>query len=303
MFFLEKESEPFAKLERYCASIKDITIEAKNATLEDSIPAILNFVKSGGPNSFPFVFIDPKGWTGFSMDTIAPLLRLDPGEVLINFMTSHIRRFLESPQDQTQESFEKLFGSREFKNKIEGLATRDREDAAVEEYQQNLKRMGHFDFVCAALVLQPDIASTFFHLIYATRNQKGVEVFKAIEKHAMAVQESTRAKIQQVRRVKKGGGQLELMPSDELHDASYYNSLRQRYLWKSKNSVQEALQTHGRLLYDHVWVLANSQPLTWDADLKDWIKSWEESGRLEIEGMLPRQRVPRLKSNNYLIWK
>jgi hypothetical protein len=45
------------------------------------------------------------------MSKIAPLLKIEPGEVLINFMTEPIRRFLDSPQQQTQQSFEDLFGS------------------------------------------------------------------------------------------------------------------------------------------------------------------------------------------------
>ena len=37
-------------------------------------------------------------------------------------MTGHIRRFLESPQEQTQKSFAQLFGSANFREKVQGLA-------------------------------------------------------------------------------------------------------------------------------------------------------------------------------------
>ena len=40
---------------------------------EESVDAILNFVRREGRQTFPFIFIDPTGWTGFAMDTIAPL--------------------------------------------------------------------------------------------------------------------------------------------------------------------------------------------------------------------------------------
>ena len=66
--------------------------ETQNAALEDSVDQIVEFAQREGPNSFPFVFIDPTGWTGFALDVIQPLLKLNPGEVLINFMTGHIRR-------------------------------------------------------------------------------------------------------------------------------------------------------------------------------------------------------------------
>ena len=73
------------------------------------------------------------------METIAPLLRQNPSEVLINFMTGHIRRFIESPQTQTQESFVKLFGSSQFKDKLKGLEEKDREDALVTAYSESCK--------------------------------------------------------------------------------------------------------------------------------------------------------------------
>src|SRR5262249_9452504 len=107
-------------------------------TLEESIPEIVGFIRRGGSKAFPFMFIDPTGWTGFEMETIAPLLRLNPGEVLIKFMTGHIRRFLDSPDDETQDSFKPRFGSGGFRAKIQGLARLKREDAAVEEYTTGL---------------------------------------------------------------------------------------------------------------------------------------------------------------------
>lgn len=104
-FFLEKTPTAYERLKHFTEQIDDVVIETKNKKLENAIQDILSFVQEGGPNSFPFIFIDPTGWSGFAMETITPLLQLDPAEVLINFMTEHIRRFIESPQKQTQESF------------------------------------------------------------------------------------------------------------------------------------------------------------------------------------------------------
>jgi hypothetical protein len=39
------------------------------------------------------------------MDKIRALLELEPSEVLVNFMTSHIKRFLELEDDVTKEQF------------------------------------------------------------------------------------------------------------------------------------------------------------------------------------------------------
>lgn len=301
-FFLEKNRAAYAKLMEYAASVTDAKIETRNASLEESVPNIIDFVRGGGAKAFPFVFIDPTGWTGFEMQTITPLLRFNPGEVLINFMTGHIRRFLDSPQEETQDSFRRLFGSDSFRAKVQGLAQLEREDAAVEEYARNAKLVGSFNFGCNAIVLHPEIDRTHFNLIYLTRNPKGVEVFKAAEKKAMEVQEAARAEAQQRRRVAREG-QNELFSSKEFRDSTHYNSLRERYLAKARQLVMHALESRRRVLYDEGWTLALSQPMAWESDFKEWIEEWKEEGRLDVVGMKPRQRVPHRGEQNYLIWK
>lgn len=301
-FFLEKNRAAYARLKEFADGVKDATIETRNATLEESIPDISDFVKRGGAKAFPFVFIDPTGWTGFEMETITPLLQLNPGEVLINFMTGHIRRFLDSPQEETQDSFRRLFGSGAFRAKVQGLALLEREDAAVLEYTRNAKSVGGFNFGCNAIVLHPEMDRTHFNLIYLTRNLKGIEVFKDAEKKAMEVQEGVRAEAQQRKRV-ASKGQSELFGSKELHDSTHYESLRERYLAKARRLVLQALELKRRLLYDDAWILALSEPMSWESDLKQWIEEWKESGRLEVAGMQPRQRVPHRGQENYLVWK
>jgi three-Cys-motif partner protein len=301
-FFLEKNRAAYAKLKEFADSSTDAEIETRNASLEESIRGIADFVRRGGQNAFPFIFIDPTGWTGFEMETIAPLLRLNPGEVLINFMTGHIRRFLESPDEETQESFKRLFGSGAFRAKVQGLAQLEREDAAVEEYTRNAKAVGGFNFGCNAIVFHPELDRTHFNLIYLTRNPKGIEVFKEAEKKAMEVQEASRAEAQQRKRVARKG-QSELFGSKELHDSTHYESLRERYLSKARDSVLQAVKSKPRLLYDDAWTLALSQPMAWESDLKQWIEGWKKEGHLEVTGMQPRQRVPQRNKQNYLIWK
>lgn len=301
-FFLEKNRAAYAQLKEFAESVSDAKIETRNATLEESIGDIVDFVSGGGAKSFPFIFIDPTGWSGIEMETIAPLLRLNPGEVLINFMTGHIRRFLDSPQKETQESFRRLFGTSEFRDKVQGLALQDREDAAVNEYARNVKRIGGFTSACTAIVLHPELDRTHFNLIYATRNPKGIEVFKDAEKKAMEVQELARAAAHQRKRVTRTG-QLDLLGSKDLHDSSHYDSLRSRYLGKTRGRVLQALETKRRLLYEEAWALAVSEPLSWESDLKQWIGEWKAEGRLSVEGLKPRQRVPHRDEGNYLIWK
>jgi hypothetical protein len=118
----------------------------------------------------------------------------------------------------------------------------------------------------------------------------------------MEIQEAARAEAHGRRREARTG-QMGLFTSTELHNRRHYEGLRERYCGKSRHVVQEALQTRGRLLYDDAWELALAEPLTWESDLKDWIKEWQQQGTLEVTGVQPGQRVPRLDAANQLVWK
>lgn len=299
-FFLEKDPSAYSKLKEFADKengIDGAQISTKNAALEDSISHILKFVAQG-EKSFSFIFIDPTGWTGFSMEKITPLLKLKNSEVLINLMTGDIRRFVESSDDATQQSLKRLFGSIEFRDRVRGLQGQDKEDAVVEVYREILERVGGFNYTADALVLHRSNDATRYHLIYATRNPKGVDVFKKSEKKAMREMRKFRAESDKRR---KKDDQIELFEAEVLHETPYFDSLRARYLEKAKNTVKAELQSSQRIAYDKVWALALREPLVWESDLKDWIKEWDKD--LTVEGLIGGKKVPKFGENHWLIWR
>jgi len=297
--FLEKNPEAFKRLEDFALGVTDAEVVALNSKLEDSVSDIGDFLRAGGSKSFPFIFIDPTGWTGFAMDVIEPLLRFDPGEVLINFMSGDIPRFVTSPQQQTAQSFMRLFGSKEFKTVVEGLSERDREDALVEEYRRIVAFRGNFKFTCSAIVLHPKSNRTRFHLVYATRHPTGVKVFKDTEKIAMREMEQVRGDARQRKREEATGS---VLFADLYHDPSYYDALRQRYTQRANDAVLALLLQSRRVSYDETWELAMSFPLTWESDLREWIGGWVKDKHLKLSGMLPGQRVLQYGKGNVLLW-
>ena len=298
-YFIEEDAAAFAQLDEFAKGITDAEVVARNCEFESAIPDIVKFVRDSG-RTFPFVFIDPTGWTGFAMKTIQPLLQLRPGEVLVNFMTRHIKRFIDAPEKMRHEEFEQLFGSDEYKQIPQGLNPQDREDAMVQLYMRGLRQAGGFTYACAAMVLHPEIEATHFHLIYATRHPKGVEVFKEAEKRAMALQEAARAEAQQRQRIQRTG-QGEMFGAKELAKVNHYAMLRERYTSSAKTLISERIEQHGEIDYDLAWRIALSRPLVWESDLKDWVKGWENDGRLRIAGLKTRERVPHYDKGHRLV--
>jgi len=296
-FFLEQDPESYAKLEAFAQSINGIEIETKNKRLEDAVGDILSFHHKAG-TAFPFVLIDPTGWTGFPLAVIRPLLQLKPGEVLINYMTGFARRFIET--DQERENFDALYGDSDWRAELDGLNGDLRDDAMVRLYAERVQKAGGYSYVCYTPVLHPLDDTTHFHLIYASRNEKGVDVFKKVERAAAAVMEQKRAQAQQAKRT--AGGQSELFGATEMHDPAYYTRLRVLYLERAKHEVQEILQQQGTLGYDDAWRLAMRHPLVWERDLKDWIAAWRKAGCLDASGLSPRQE-PKHGMETLLSWK
>jgi hypothetical protein len=114
--------------------------------------------------------------------------------------------------------------------------------------------------------------------------------------------EQARAQAKQRGR-KERTGQGELFPAEEMPISRPIDLLRLRQMRMAKRDVAELLTTGQGISYEQVWDLALSYSLVWGSDLKNWIKSWKEEGKLRIEGMKPKQRVPALDSGNVLYWQ
>ena len=265
-FFLEKDAAAHEKLAAFARGVTDLQIETKNKRLEEVIGDILHFHRGGG-TAFPFVFIDPTGWTGFPLAVIRPLLQLKPGEVLINYMTWHARRFFETEQEC--ERFDALYGDAAWRTELAGLSGDERDDCMVRLYANRIKKAGDYSFVCYTPVLHREDDTTHFHLVYASRNEKGVEVFKEAERQAVEVMEQKRAEVQHARRTVSG--QSLLFTAKEMHNPEYYSGLRAFYLGRAKGELKQILERKRSLGYDEAWRLSLKHPLVWEKDLKDWI--------------------------------
>ena len=295
-FFLEQDPSAYAKLETFAKTLSDIHVETKNKRLENAVGDIVAFHRRAA-TAFPFVFIDPTGWTGFPLSVIRPLLQLKPGEVLINFMTWHARRFIGTEQER--ENFDALYGDGSWRGELAGLSGDQRDDAMVRLYAERVQKAGDYSYVCYTPVLHREEDNTYFHLIYASRHEKGVEVFKDAERQAVSVMERKRGEAQQARRT--ADGQSLLFGSEQMHDPAYYSGLRGVYLDRAKREVQAAFERQSLRDYDEAWRLAMKHPLVWERDLKEWIAVWRKEGRMDAFGLSSKE-VPKRGTQTLLLW-
>ncbi len=248
-------------------------------------------MKFVGP-SFSLIFIDPTGWTGYPLQKITPLLKLR-GEVLINFMSDHINRFIDDPRPNIAQQFDDLFGGAWFDNwKVLHDAGMTREAAAIKVYTERLKKAENYAHVTSTRILKPKSDRTYFYLIYATRHRKGIEEFRNIEEKAVDVQESVRndAKYQAaVLRTDQPG-----LFGSAIADGAVatYEDERKIQLARAYTKLLELLRSRsGGLSFGELIGPVMETPLTWKSDLNGWMKELKEQGNVEVLGMKARERT------------
>ena len=283
--FVEKDPAAFRTLETALHLHRGaIKTTAFPGTFEDNISKILKAVGT----AFAFFFIDPKGWTGFAMDNITPVLRHQPGEVMVNFMYDFINRFINLPEPTNEQSLDRFFGTNTWWD-IRNAS--DRETASLDCYQDQLRTAGSYLYVTSTRILKPQSDRAYFHLVYATRNPKGVIKFRDVEKQTVTEQDAIRATAQREHRETRTG-QTELIFAQRNDLSNVIQQERARRLEEAENRVFAILQ-QGPIRYEQLQPRILEIPLVSNTDLNKILLAEQDKGRLRIDGLTTRQRVPK----------
>jgi len=187
--FIEKRTAAFAKLSEAAASASDLKAKALAGAFEDRVDEVLKIVGHG----FALTFVDPTGWS-FDLKKLAPLLKHQPGEVLVNFMYEHFKRFIDDKRPEIIRSQTLPFGDPNWRVDYDALIAcgSSKEEAVLEVFKRKLRQVCGFTYVASTRVQNRTASKTHFHLVYGTRNVKGLVEFRKVEKDAMRAQEDCR---------------------------------------------------------------------------------------------------------------
>jgi three-Cys-motif partner protein len=277
--FIEQEHAAYEHLLKFCAAVKEIEAEPMRGDFTQKIAEIKSFLKLRG-NPFAFFFIDPTGWKPIRISSIKPILEIDPGEVLINFMTSHIRRFLKLENLD----FDALFGSGHTLE-IAGLHGSERDEAAVFAYASEVKKAGKFNYICTTVVPNPLKQQAHFHLIYGTRNWRGVEKFKEVEKSALRFAGTARTKAKEREREKRTHQPAFDFGQVEETRERYLDGLRTRFLKLASDRILDEINSGRNNSYRTLAALYLRRPLVWESDFRELMTQLRDAGIIEIEGV------------------
>jgi three-Cys-motif partner protein len=283
--FIEKDPSAFIALQQavneYSGAVR---VKPLPGTFEANIPKIIQSISK----DFAFFFIDPRGWKGFGMQPIKPILTHLRGEVIINFMYDYINRFVNSHDRKTEMQLDTLFGTDKWR--VLRDVTEDREYAIIDFYREQIRLAGGFPFVTSTRILKPTQDRAYYHLVYATRNQKGILEFRKVEEASVYEQEQVRLTAKRLEREDRTG-QSELFTTPLPAEGDFARD-RARQMHRAEERIFKVLQGHV-LDYSDLRPQVLELPLVWESDLKALLLRMRDTGKMNIEGMGPRDRVPK----------
>lgn len=152
--------------------------EVHRAEFDKRIHEILDEMESSCLHYYPmFFFIDPFGYTGYSMDTLKRILGYPRPELFINFMIYDIVRYCE--EENREAGFIKQFGSDDFKGVGSATSPEQRQAFILNVYCENLKSIANATFVMPFRINTPEQGTRpRYYLIHASKHLSALKTMK-----------------------------------------------------------------------------------------------------------------------------
>lgn len=179
LFLSERDPNAYEKLKVAVAPFnkpaEGFAIHTYGGEFEDAIPQIEKCIGT----SFPLIFIDPTGWTGFGFEKIRSLFQRPKVEVLINFMYAFVSRFVNDDRPEIIASLDPILGGPGWRDRLDQHLPRG---LAVEKlFRETLKSAGNFQFVVSTRIDKSTQDRPHFFLVYGTKAQAGLKAFRETE--------------------------------------------------------------------------------------------------------------------------
>src|SRR5690242_12847369 len=179
-FLVERDPESYLRLAQIPAKYPHLRVKTYPNNFLSVLPEILNDIPK---EAFAFFLIDPTGWR-IPIRTLQPMLARARTEVIFNFMFDFINRAVSIKKDKsTIAGLDELMPEGDWRLRLSAFerlqgTSEDRLAILVEGFRYNLAYFGKYDYVAETTVLRPTANRPLYCLFYATRNEKGIEVFR-----------------------------------------------------------------------------------------------------------------------------
>lgn len=182
-YFIEKDEDNVANLEAVIEDFKNsrapwpprVRTCVLDASFEETAEEIARRLAEQKARLAPtFAFVDPFGFKGMKMDTVARLLDHPACEVFVNFMVMYVNRFLE--HEYMGSNMNELFGL-DVPSILAGHSGGKRVQYLHDVYAQQLREVGGFTYV-QSFAMKNEYGNIEYYLFHGTRHEEGVGLMK-----------------------------------------------------------------------------------------------------------------------------
>ena len=279
-FFSEVDPAAYRQLQAsvtpYHQPAEKFEIKTFCGKFEDAVPEIQTFVAG----SFPLIFIDPTGWTGYPLDKIRPLFAPPKVEVLINFMFDFINRFASSDDEDTIASLEPILGGRNWRDRLDPSLARG---LAVEKlFRESLKAAGNFDFVVSTKIDKATVDRPHFFIAYGTKSPDGLKAFRQIEYDALREHAKSRVYARDRHQAQRSGS-LSLFTDHEaaVREATIDEIVDEQKI-KASVDLIDTLNRYGAFPFSRVVAGLLQAYMLRETNVKDICVALAREGRIEM---------------------
>jgi three-Cys-motif partner protein len=278
-FFSESDPEAFSQLEQavaqYHQPASGFEIKTYCGKFEDAISTIQAFVGT----SFPLIFIDPTGWTGYPFDKIKPLFDRPKCEVLINFMYAFVQRFVHSDDEDTINSLNPILGGPGWRDRLD--VNLDRGSAAEKLFRETLKSVGNFDFVVSTKIDKATTERPHFFITYGTKSLDGLKVFRQIEYDVLRQHEKNRANAKERIREERTNTMDMFAGHQATVQEATIDEIVEEQAKLASADLMVTLATRGALPFSSVLVILLQAHMLRETNVKDICVKLAKDGKIE----------------------
>ncbi len=179
-FFIEVEEDRAAALKEEIdefRAIRPIPDWVKTRVIHGKFAPImtetLDHLEGKGAQLAPtFAFIDPFGFAGVPLGTIARIVKNPSCECLITFMFEAINRFLSHPEPEIQDHFDELFGTDAWRPITREAHPEVRQDKIINLYRNQLLGAAGLRYVRTFEMINQGNRTAYF-LFFGTNSPRG----------------------------------------------------------------------------------------------------------------------------------
>ena len=287
---VEKEDEPFRELECIGDRFPEITVYPHKGDFLQLARSIASAIPQ---RAFTFSLIDPKGFK-LDLQALEPLLARPRSEVVFNFMYEFANRFTDHPD--LADTYDRLLPGIDWRSRLASVSDdaasgpAERKAVLLSCFKEAVRTIGGFSYVADVDVRHPGKKRTYYFLVYATREPRGIEVFRNCQVKALEAQAQIAGQKSLAER--ETNGQTSLFGSEWEGPAVDHRQFLGEQRFAARSTLMDMIAAEPGIRWGKVWPRLLADHAIRRTDASTIAAEARKDGKIEFPDWEGRKRTP-----------